>query len=98
MALRKKYVNQAVLLADSCRTFREFCIEGLEPDRDRIDALVGNSLMLVTALAPSIGYDKAAAIAKKAHQEGTTLKEAALALGYLPEAAYDAAVVPADMV
>jgi len=94
----KNLLHSAVLMADSCRNFRVFCIEGLEPDRARIDELVGSSLMLVTALAPSIGYDKAAAIAKKAHHEGTTLKEAALALGYLTEAEYDAAVVPADMV
>ena len=90
--------NSAVLMADSCRTFRQFCVEGLEPDRARIEDLVGSSLMLVTALTPSIGYDRAAGIAKKAHQEGTTLKEAALALGYLTEAEYDAAVVPAHMV
>ena len=94
----KNLLHSAVLMADSCRNFREFCIEGLEPDRPRIEDLVGRSLMLVTALTPSIGYDKAAEIAKKAHHEGTTLKEAALALGYLTEAAYDAAVVPADMV
>ena len=56
------------------------------------------SLMLVTALTPKIGYDQAAEIAKKAHHEGTTLKEAALALGHLSEAEYDAAVVPEDMV
>ncbi len=82
------------LLADACRSFREFCVDGLEADRPRIEELVSRSLMLVTALAPSIGYDKAAEIAKKAHHEGTTLKEAALALGYLTEADYDAGVVP----
>jgi len=86
------------LLADSCRSFREFCIEGLEPDRERIDELVRSSLMLVTALSPKIGYDKAAEIAKKAHHEGTSLKEAALALGYLTAAKYDELVVPGDMV
>ena len=94
----KNLLHSTVLLADACRTFREFCVEGLEPDRERIDELVGRSLMLVTALTPHIGYDKAAEIAKKAHHEGTTLKEAALALGYLTEAEYDAMVVPADMV
>ena len=91
-------LHSAVLLADSCRNFRQFCIDGLEPDLARIDELVGRSLMLVTALTPSIGYDRAAEIAKKAHHEGTTLKEAALALGYLTEAEYDAAVVPAHLV
>jgi fumarate hydratase class II len=60
--------------------------------------MLGQSLMLVTALNPHIGYDKAAEIAKKAHHEGTTLKEAALALGYLTEAEYDTMVVPENMV
>jgi fumarate hydratase, class II len=96
--LAKNLLHSTVLLADACRTFREFCVEGLEPDRERIDDLVHRSLMLVTALTPKIGYDKAAEIAKKAHHEGTTLKEAALALGYLTEAEYDEAVVPEKMV
>jgi fumarate hydratase, class II len=86
------------LLADVCGTFREFCVEGLEPNRERIEELMHRSLMLVTALAPKIGYDKAAEIAKKAHREGTTLKEAALALGYLTEEEYDDIVVPEKMV
>jgi len=91
-------LHSARLLADACRTFREFCVEGLEPDRERIDELVRSSLMLVTALTPRIGYDRAAEIAKKAHHEGTSLKEAALSLGYLTEAEYDELVVPRDMV
>ncbi|HSD49606.1 MAG TPA: class II fumarate hydratase [Actinomycetota bacterium] len=94
----RNLLHSARLLADACRTFREFCVEGLEPDRERIDELVRSSLMLVTALTPRIGYDRAAEIAKKAHQEGTGLKEAALALGYLSEAEYDELVVPRDMV
>jgi fumarate hydratase class II len=85
------------LLADSCRSFREFCVEGLEADRARIDEHVTNSLMLVTALTPRIGYDKAAEIAKKAHHEGTTLRAAALALGYLDEAELDALMRPEGM-
>ncbi|MBI2763269.1 MAG: class II fumarate hydratase [Chloroflexi bacterium] len=85
------------LLTDGCRSFREFCVEGLEPDVARISSHVASSLMLVTALAPSIGYDKAAEIAKKAHHEGTTLREAALALGYLSAAEFDAAIDPAVM-
>ena len=85
------------LLADGCRSFREHCIEGLEADRERIDHHVRNSLMLVTALAPSIGYDKAAEIAKKAHHEGTTLREAALATGYISGEDFDAAVRPEEM-
>jgi fumarate hydratase, class II len=94
----RSLLHSTSILADVCRTFREFCIEGLEPDRDRIEDLVHRSLMLVTALTPKIGYDKAAEIAKKAHHEGTTLKEAALALGYLSEAEYDEIVVPERMV
>ncbi|MDP9184324.1 MAG: lyase family protein, partial [Actinomycetota bacterium] len=94
----KNLLHSTVLLADASRTFREFCIEGLEADRARIHDLVGRSLMLVTALTPHIGYDKAAEIAKKAHHEGTTLKEAALSLGYLTDAEYDAMVVPEHMV
>jgi fumarate hydratase class II len=94
----RNLLHSARLLADACGSFRRFCVEGLVPDRARIEELVHRSLMLVTALAPTIGYDKAAEIAKKAHHEGTRLKEAALALGYLTEAEYDAAVVPEDMV
>ncbi|NJD29307.1 MAG: class II fumarate hydratase [Chloroflexi bacterium] len=85
------------LLSDGCRSFREFCIEGLEADRERIEAHVRNSLMLVTALTPRIGYDKAAEIAKKAHHEGTTLREAALELGYLDGAEFDALLKPEEM-
>jgi fumarate hydratase class II len=85
------------LLSDGCRSFREFCVEGLTADRERIADHLGRSLMLVTALTPTIGYDKAAAIAKKAHHEGTTLREAALALGYLDGDAFDAAMDPAAM-
>ena len=85
------------LLADACRSFREHCVEGLEADRERIDAHVTNSLMLVTALTPRIGYDKAAEIAKKAHGEGTTLRAAALDLGYLDEREFDALMQPEAM-
>ncbi|MDQ4107435.1 MAG: class II fumarate hydratase, partial [Actinomycetota bacterium] len=94
----RNLLHSTKLLADACSTFREFCVEGLEPNRERIEELVHRSLMLVTALAPKIGYDKAAAIAKKAHREGTTLREAALALGYLTEEEYDDIVVPEKMV
>ncbi len=85
------------LLADGCRSFREFCVEGLEADTVRIGEHVSSSLMLVTALAPRIGYDKAAEIAKKAHHEGTNLKAAALALGYLTAEEFDAAIDPGAM-
>ena len=86
------------LLADASASFDEHCARGIEPDRARITGLLEQSLMLVTALAPHIGYDKAAAIAKKAHHEGTTLKAAALALGHVTEAQYDEWVRPEKMV
>ena len=85
------------LLTDACRSFREHCVEGLQADRNRIDEHVTNSLMLVTALTPRIGYDKAAEIAKKAHKEGTTLRAAALALGYLDDAEFDRLMRPEAM-
>ncbi|HZJ25487.1 MAG TPA: class II fumarate hydratase [Acidimicrobiia bacterium] len=85
------------LLTDACENFRRFCIEGLEPNREQIATYVAQSLMLVTALNPVIGYDRAAQIAKKAHQEHTTLREAALALGFLSAEAFDDAVRPEDM-
>jgi fumarate hydratase, class II len=94
----RNLLHSTTLLTDAADGFRRFCVEGLEPNRERIDDLVHRSLMLVTALAPRIGYDKAAEIAKKAHHEGSTLKEAALALGYLTEAEYDEMVIPEKMV
>jgi fumarate hydratase class II len=94
----RNLLHSIVLLADVSRTFREFCVVGLEADRGRIQELLDRSLMLVTALAPTLGYDKAAEIAKKAHHEALTLKEAAAALGYLSPEDFDAQVRPADMV
>ena len=85
------------ILGDSCRSFREFCVVGIEPDRARIAQKVSDSLMLVTALNPHLGYDNAARIAKKAHAEGTTLRQAALALGLVTEEQFDAWVDPAAM-
>jgi fumarate hydratase, class II len=87
------YLHSVRLLADACRSFREHCVEGIVANRDRCEQYVNSSLMLVTALSPKIGYDKAAQVAKKAHHEGTTLREAALALG-VGAADYDAAVRP----
>jgi len=86
------------LLADGMTSFDEHCARGIEPNRARIEELLERSLMLVTALNPHIGYDKAAAIAKKAHHEGTTLKHAALALGHVTEAEFDAWVRPEKMI
>ena len=85
------------LLSDACDRFREFCVEGLEPDYEQIEHHLNNSLMLVTALNPIIGYDRAAQVAKKAHKERTTLREAALALGYLSAEEFDRAIVPSEM-
>ena len=86
------------LLADGALSFNDHCAVGIEPNRSRIDTLLNESLMLVTALNPHIGYDKAAQIAKKAHKEGTTLKAAALALGHVSEQQFDEWVKPGDMV
>ena len=79
------FLQSVRLLADGMASFDEHCARGIEPDRERIAALLHGSLMLVTALAPHIGYDKAAAIAKKAHKEGTTLREAASRWDYVSE-------------
>jgi fumarate hydratase class II len=94
----RNFLHSTAILTDVCRTFREFCVVGIQANRDRIAELVDRSLMLVTALTPRIGYDKAAEIAKKAHQERTTLKQAALSLGYLTEPEYDELVRPEKMV
>ncbi len=86
------------LLSIGMESFAKNCVEGIEPNRDRIAELVERSLMLVTALAPVIGYDNAAKIAKHAHQNNLTLKQAALALGLVDEATFDTHVRPEDMV
>jgi fumarate hydratase class II len=86
------------LLADGMDSFRKRCLEGLEPDEKRISELMNRSLMLVTALAPEIGYDKAAEIAKHAHKTGKTLKEAGLELGHIDEETFDRVVKPETMV
>ncbi|PFG07208.1 class II fumarate hydratase [Bacillus sp. es.034] len=86
------------LLADGIKSFNDKCVKGLEANREVIEDFVQRSLMLVTALNPHIGYEKAAEIAKKAHQNGSTLKEAALESGYLTEEQYDKWIDPAAMV
>ena len=96
--MARNVLESARLIGDACVSFAAHCVDGIEPNLDRIRQLVGDSLMLVTALNTKIGYYKAAEIANKAHTEGTTLKAAALATGYLTEAEYDAWVVPGDMV
>ena len=92
------FLQSVRLLADGMESFNEHCAIGIEPDRARIDQLLNESLMLVTALNTHIGYDKAAEIAKKAHKEGLTLKASALALGYLTEEQFDTWVRPETMV
>ena len=91
------FLQSARLLADGMRSFDAHCAHGIEPKRERIGELMERSLMLVTALAPHIGYDRAAQIAKKAQHEGTTLKQAALALGFVTEKEFDDWIVPLAM-
>jgi len=86
------------LLADACESFEEYCARGIEPDRDRIRQHLERSLMQATALAPILGYDRAAEIAAKAHREGLTLRQAALSLGYLTPEEFDQHVRPERMV
>ena len=92
------FLQSVRLLADGMASFNDHCAVGIEPNRERIAELVSRSLMLVTALNPHIGYDKAAFIAKKAHKEGTSLREAALASGHVTAEEFDAWVDPARMV
>ncbi|MFN0202147.1 MAG: class II fumarate hydratase [Bacteroidia bacterium] len=91
-------LESAKLLGDACESFNNNCAVGIEPNTERIRMHLNNSLMLVTALNTHIGYYKAAEIAKKAHKEHTTLKEAAMALGYLTSEEYDKIVIPEKMV
>ncbi|NMM06868.1 class II fumarate hydratase [Polaromonas sp.] len=92
------FLQSVRLLADGMVSFNDHCAVGIEPNRERIAELVGRSLMLVTALNPHIGYDKAAFIAKKAHREGSSLREAAIASGHVTAEQFDAWVVPQNMV
>jgi fumarate hydratase class II len=92
------FLQSVRLLADGMVSFNDHCAVGIEPNREHIAELVGRSLMLVTALNPHIGYDKAAFIAKKAHQEGCSLREAAVASGHVTAEEFDAWVVPQDMI
>jgi fumarate hydratase class II len=91
------FLHSTTLLRDACTMFRKYAVEGLQANEDAIKRYLDESLMVVTALSPHIGYDKAAEIAKKAHKEKTTLKRAALALGHVSEEQYDHIVVPRDM-
>ncbi len=95
--LASSFLQSARLLTDAMKSFEAHCVRGIEPRRERIAELVARSLMLVTALSPHIGYDRAAQIAHKAHHEGTSLREAALALGFVNAADFDAWVRAEDM-
>jgi fumarate hydratase class II len=92
------FLQSVRLMADAAVSFTDHCVAGIEPRRDNIKAGLERSLMLVTALAPKIGYDNAAKIAKTAHKNGTTLKEEAVKGGYVTAEEFDATVVPADMI
>lgn len=85
------------LLGDACQSFVKNCLHGIQPNTKRINELLNNSLMLVTALNPHIGYDKAASIAKNAHKKGITLKQSALELGYVTEQQFTEWVKPENM-
>ena len=91
-------INSARLIGDACVSFNDNCAVGIEPNHAVIKELLNNSLMLVTALNTKIGYYKAAEIANTAHQNGTTLKEEAIRLGYVPEDKYDEWVNPENMI
>ncbi len=86
------------LLADASESFNNHCVTGIEPNNERIEEHLRNSLMLVTALNPHIGYDNAAKVAKKAHEDGSTLKEAAVALELLTAEEFDEKVQPKNMI
>ena len=92
------FLHSATILADACGKLRQYCIEGAQLHRDQVDDYVGRSLMLVTALSPVIGYDQASAIAHKANDDGTTLRQAALATGYISADDFDRIVSPSKMV
>jgi fumarate hydratase class II len=85
------------LLGDACQSFVKNCLTGIKPNKTRINELLNNSLMLVTALNPHIGYDKSASIAKNAHKKGITLKQSALELGYVTEQQFNDWVKPENM-
>ncbi len=91
------FLHSTTLLRDACTMFREHAVEGLQANEEQIKRYLDESLMVVTALSPKIGYDKAAEIAKKAHHEKTTLKKAALTLGHVSEEEYDRIVIPKEM-
>lgn len=94
----KNVLHSSRLLGDAARSFQKNCVAGIKPNLKKIQELLNNSLMLVTALNPHIGYDKSAKIAKHAHKKGLTLKESALELGYLTEEQFNRWVKPDQMI
>ena len=96
--MRLYFLQSARLLKESMDSFRERCVSGIQANREKMKENVDRSLMLVTALSPKIGYENAAKTAQKAHREGTSLKEACLALGFLTEEEFDACFHPEQMV
>ncbi|MBV9120258.1 MAG: class II fumarate hydratase, partial [Chloroflexi bacterium] len=92
------FLHSVRLLSDACRSFREHCVDGIQPNRDRIKQMMESSLMLVTSLSPKIGYDNAAKVAKKAHSEGSTLRETAVGLGLVTDQEFDQLVRPEKMI
>jgi fumarate hydratase class II len=96
--MAKNILESARLLGEGSQSFAKNCVDGIKANEPRIKDLVDNSLMLVTALNTKIGYYKSAEIAGKAHTEGTTLRQAALSLGYVTAEEYDAWVVPRNMI
>ena len=95
--LAHKLIESAHLIADACESFNENCLKGLKANKEKIKEHVDNSLMLVTALAPKIGYDKAALIAKTAHKNGTSLKHEVIKSGLIKEREYDKIMNPLKM-
>ena len=93
----KNVLQSIALLGDACESFNTNCVVGIEANTENISRIMNESLMLVTALNPHIGYDKAAAIAKKAHKDGATLKDTAIGMGHLTEEEFKKWVVPEDM-
>lgn len=93
----RNVLHSITLIGDACESFNDNCVVGIKANESNIKRIMNESLMLVTALNPHIGYDKAAAIAKKAHKEGTTLKAAAIKLGHVTSEEFDKWVVPEDM-
>ena len=92
------FLQSVRLLSDGMRSFNDRCVSGIKPNRDKMDDNLHRSLMLVTSLSPHIGYENAARVAKKAHRENVSLKEACLSLGYLTAEQFDAVCKPEEMV